>query len=134
MGVEAHSELRFPESSIGKLAELLAAQTGTVSIDVNNPDSVTSRDAINLLTAFARAHSHWTTHGVNQSTHPPDIGADGLPIPDPSGIHLHARSERLALAEFVKKSIKQSVGTESHVETDESVTSVDVAIVVGAIE
>jgi hypothetical protein len=127
-------QLRFPESSIVKLAELLAAQHGTVSIDVKNADSMTSRDANNLLTAFAKAHSQWATHGVNQTIHGTDIGADGLPIPDPVGIHVHARSERLALAEFVKKSIKQAVGIESYVETDESVTSVDIAIIVGAFE
>jgi hypothetical protein len=109
----------------------LAGQSGTVSIDVNNADSLTIRDANNLLTAFAKAH--WTTSGVNQTTHGTDIGTDGLPIPDPLGIHLHARSERLALAEFVKRSIK-TIGIESHVEKDESVTSVDVAIVVGAFE
>jgi hypothetical protein len=92
-------QLRFPESNIDKLTGLLAGQSGTVSIDVNNADSLTIRDANNLLTAFAKAH--WTTSGVNQTTHGTDIGTDGLPIPDPLGIHLHARSERLALAEFV---------------------------------
>lgn len=125
-------QLRFPESNIDTLARLLDGRSGTVSIDVKNADSLTIRDANNLLTAFAKAH--WTTSGVNQTTHGTDIGADGLPIPDPLGIHLRARSERLALAEFVQKSIKQSIGIESHVETDENVTSVDVAIVVGAFE
>jgi hypothetical protein len=127
-------QLRFPESDIDKLAELLAAKRGTVSIGVENPDSMTTRDANNLLMAFAKAHSHWTTSGVGTTMHGTDIGADGLPIPDPVGIHLHARSERLALAEFVKRSIKQAVGIESHVETDENATSVDIAIVVGTFE
>lgn len=121
-------QLRFSERRIEELANLLSAHPGVVSIDVRNADSITNRDALNLLTAFAEAG--WTTQGVNQLIHGTDIGADGLPIPDPAGIHIYARSERAALAESLKEALKK-FGVETHVETDETVTGGDIKILVG---
>lgn len=121
-------QLRFSERRIEELANLLSAHRGVVSIDVRNADSITNRDALNLLTAFAKAG--WTTQGVNQLIHGTDIGADGLPIPDPTGIHIYARSERAALAESLKEALKK-FGVETHVETDETVTGGDIKILVG---
>jgi hypothetical protein len=125
-------QLRISEQRVGQLATLLSAQHGTVSIDVRNADGITSRDADNLLTAFAKART-WNYIGVNRMIHGTDIGADNLPIPDPVGIHLYSRTQQTAVADFVKRSLK-AVGVESHKEIDESVKDIDVKILVGALE
>jgi hypothetical protein len=125
-------QLRLPEQRIDQLASLLSIKHGTVSISVRNADGITNHDATNLLTAFAKSHT-WTTQGVNQEIHGTDIGADGLPIPDPVGIHLYVRSEKAPLADFVKTSLKR-IGIESRKEIDDSVNGIDVKILVGAPE
>lgn len=124
-------QLRFSEQRIEELANLLSAHPGAVSIDVRNADSITNRDAINLLTAFAKAG--WGTQGVGQLIHGTDIGANGLPIPDPTGIHIYARLERAVVAESLREALKK-FGIEPHMETDETVTGVDIRILVGASE
>lgn len=126
-------QVRFPQQQMDALAKLLSAQRGGVSISTENADSTTLQDATNLLTAFAKART-WTTQGVNTSIHPPDIGADGLPIPIPKGVHISARSEKSVVAEFVKAAIKQVTGVEAHVATDETLTNFDVSILVGVPE
>jgi hypothetical protein len=125
-------QLRIPEQRIEQLAALLSARTGTVSIEVRNADGATNRDAGNLLAAFAKSRT-WSTQGVNQIIHGTDIGADGQPIPDPVGIHLYVRSEKAALADFVRASLR-AVGIESHEDIDENVESFDIRILVGASE
>lgn len=92
---------------------------------------MTSRDANNLLTAFAKSRT-WNTQGVGRMIHGTDIGPDGLPIPDPVGIHLYVSTGNSAIADFVKASLK-AVEVESHKEIDERVGS-DIRILVGASE
>lgn len=130
--VNCGPQLRLPEQRIEQLAALLSARQGTVSIDVRNADGATNRDAGNLLAAFAKSRT-WNTQGVNQIIHGTDVGADGLPIPDPVGIHLYVRSEKAALADFVRASL-QRIGIESHEDIDENVKSFDIRILVGASE
>jgi hypothetical protein len=126
-------QLLFTEQRMDNLAGLLAARHGSISISVENTDSTTLQDATNLLTAFAKTRT-WTTQGVNTSTHGSDIGADGLPIPTRKGIYLSTRSEKSSTAKFIKEAIKQVTGIEAHVETDETLTNLDVGIFVGAPE
>lgn len=124
---------RIPEQKISPLADLLAGYRGSsVSVHVENADAITSQDATNLLTAFAKTHV-WGTAGVGREIHGSDIGADGLPVPDPTGIHIYARSERMGLANSVKKAL-ESVGVKSVVEGKESVTGFDIDILVGGPE
>jgi hypothetical protein len=125
-------QLRVPLEKIKPLAGLLGAYRGSVSVRGDNADGVTLRDATNLLSAFALAQS-WSTAGVNQVIHGTDIGADGLPVPSPTGIHIYARSERMTLAKSVQAALA-SVGVKSSVEPPESAMSYDLDILVGAQE
>src|SRR5882672_1877470 len=122
---------RLPSEKISQLATSLSAQHWNVSIDVRNADSITSEDANNLLVAFAKAG--WNRQGVNQTLHGTDIGDNGLPVPEPKGIHIYARSQRQDVARFVQTALK-SIGIQSHVETDDSLNDYDVKILVAAIE
>jgi hypothetical protein len=123
---------RFSSRNIDALTKLLSAYAGSsVNVRVRNADGITSQDATSLLTAFARAGS-WRYSGVGREIRGTDIGPDGLPIPEPTGVHIYARTERLGLALSVRDALK-AVGVESVVETKESVTGVDLDILVGAI-
>jgi hypothetical protein len=100
-------QLRFPEQRLSDLATLLAERHGSVTISVENADSITRQDATNLLTAFAKAH--WDRGGVNTSTHGTDIGPDGQPIPDPAGIHIYYGNDpqSFELADFAESALKK---------------------------
>jgi len=122
---------RLPPEKVNQLATSLSAQRWNVSIDVRNADSITSEDANNLLLAFAKAG--WNRQGVNQNIHGTDIGDEGLPVPEPKGIHIYARAQRKEVARFVQTALK-SIGIQSHVEADDSLNDYDVKILVAAIE
>jgi hypothetical protein len=126
------SQLRISERKVDRLATLLSAERGSVSINVKNPDSNTNRDADDLLVAFAKSRT-WNYAGVNRTIHGTDIGADNLPIPDPVGIHIYFRAGQTNLADFVKKSLEE-IGVKSHEDIDESVKDLDIKIIVGASE
>ena len=125
-------QLRFPEKRIDGLADLLAARRGRVNVSTDNADSITLRDATNLVTAFAKAK--WSTAGPNVSIHGTDIGADGLPVPVRTGIHISTRAGNSALAEFIKQAIKQTTGVDASEETSANLPNDDVEIFVGPSE
>jgi hypothetical protein len=125
-------QLRFPEKRIDELAGLLAAHRGRVNVSTDNADSITLRDATNLVTAFAKAK--WSTAGPNVSIHGTDIGADGLPVPVRTGIHISTRTNNSALAEFIKQAIKQATGVDAYEETSAKIANDDVEIFVGPSE
>ncbi len=131
--INCAAQRRIPNQKISKLTELFSAYPGSsVSIRVRNADGITIQDANNLLMAFAKTGT-WRYSGVHQLISGTDIGSDGMPIPELTGVHIYARAERMGLALSVKNALKV-VGVDSAIEVRETVTGDDINILVGAPE
>jgi hypothetical protein len=85
---------------------------------VVNPTGFTDHDANNLARAFGISRS-WNFSGVSHTTKGQDIGADGLPMPDPVGIQISATQEHLDLARCVQSALS-AIGVESEIQTKKS--------------
>lgn len=121
------------DMTVSTLADKLSAHQSVVRIDIENPSGDSEPYANRLLLAFGRGH--WTTQGVNKAIHGTDIGADGLPVPIPTGLHIYSRSGRDdPLALFVEQTIK-SVGVACHpVEKEATLDSGIIRLFVGDAE
>jgi hypothetical protein len=60
-----------------------------------------------------------------------DIGADGRPVPIPTGIHIYAKSSMDDLALFVQRELKNVANLDSSIEQKSNLGGCDIRIFVG---